>query len=73
MSKKKREFPNTYVIIFTIILVCAVATWLLPGGEYVKGAAGAQGVEFVNVEAQGQWWRVMESFYNGFTGQSGII
>ena len=73
MSKKKREFPNTYVIIFAIILVCAVATWLLPGGEYVKGAAGAQGVEFVNVEAQGQWWRVMESFYNGFTGQSGII
>lgn len=68
MSKKKREFPNTYVIIFTIILVCAVATWLLPGGEYVKDAAGVQGVEFVNVEAQGQWWRVMESFYNGFTG-----
>lgn len=32
---KKREFPNTYVIIFAIILVCALATWLVPGGEYI--------------------------------------
>lgn len=38
MSKngKKREFPNTYVIIFAIIVVCALATWIVPGGEYVK-------------------------------------
>ena len=31
--KKKREFPNTYVIIFAIMLLCAVATWFVPGGE----------------------------------------
>ena len=24
--------PNTYVIIFTVLLVCTVATWLVPGG-----------------------------------------
>ena len=34
MMKKKREFPNTYVIIFAIMLLCAVATWFVPGGEY---------------------------------------
>ncbi len=76
MGKKKREFPNTYVIIFGIILVCALATWFVPGGEYVKDAAvqaeGAQ-VEFREVPAVGQWWRIMETFYNGFTRQSGII
>lgn len=76
MEKKKREFPNTYVIIFGIILVCALATWFVPGGEYVKDtavqAAGGE-VEFRNVEAVGQWWRIMEAFYNGFTKQSGII
>ena len=27
------KVPNTYVIIFTVLLVCAVATWLVPGGE----------------------------------------
>lgn len=29
----KLRVPNTYVIIFTVLLVCAVATWLVPGGE----------------------------------------
>ena len=76
MGKKKREFPNTYVIIFGIILVCALATWFVPGGEYVKESVtegAAQQVEFRDVPAQGQWWRIMEAFYNGFTKQSGII
>ena len=76
MGKKKREFPNTYVIIFGIILVCALATWFVPGGEYVNEAVAegaSQQVEFRDVPAQGQWWRIMEAFYNGFTKQSGII
>ena len=29
----KLKVPNTYVIIFTVLLVCAVATWFVPGGE----------------------------------------
>lgn len=29
----KAKVPNTYVIIFTVILICAVATWLVPGGN----------------------------------------
>ena len=29
----KLKVPNTYVIIFAVLLVCAVATWLVPGGE----------------------------------------
>ena len=28
----KIRVPNTYVIIFAVILLCAVATWLVPGG-----------------------------------------
>lgn len=27
------KVPNTYVIIFSVILLCAVATWLIPGGN----------------------------------------
>lgn len=77
MAGKKREFPNTYVIIFAIILVCAFATWLVPGGEYINIASdevtGLGDVEFRDVPAVGQWWTVMEAFYNGFTKQSGII
>ena len=74
MGRKKREFPNTYVIIFAIILVCALATWLVPGGEYVKETgAESVAVQFNEIPAEGQWWSVMEAFYNGFTKQSGII
>ncbi len=29
----KIKVPNTYVIIFTVLLVCAVATWFVPGGN----------------------------------------
>ncbi len=87
-TKKKREFPNTYVIIFAIILVCAAATWFVPGGEYVKVAQeasselSADGVsvndvseqlQFRYVEAKGQWWQVFSAFYNGFVKQAGII
>ena len=52
MSKngRKREFPNTYVIIFAIIVVCALATWVVPGGEYVKEPAAqeAAGTEYLS-------------------------
>ena len=27
------KVPNTYVIIFTVLLICAVSTWLVPGGN----------------------------------------
>ncbi|MDO4736928.1 MAG: YfcC family protein, partial [Bacteroidia bacterium] len=74
-KKKKREFPNTYVIIFAIILLSALATWFVGGGEYVKTqeVAGVAQVEFKEIPSQGQWWSIMEAFYNGFTKQSGII
>ena len=29
----KFKVPNTYVIIFTVLILCAVATWLVPGAE----------------------------------------
>ena len=29
----KIRVPNTYVIIFAVIAICAIATWLIPGGN----------------------------------------
>lgn len=29
----KFKVPNTYVIIFTVLLLCAVSTWFIPGGD----------------------------------------
>ena len=30
---KKFKVPNTYVIIFTVIVICAISTWFVPGGD----------------------------------------
>ena len=30
---KKFKVPNTYVIIFTVLALCAVSTWFVPGGN----------------------------------------
>ena len=40
--KKKFLFPHIYVLLLMIIIACAIATWLLPAGEFerVKNAAG---------------------------------
>ena len=37
---KTRAFPNTYIILFGLIILCAAVTWLLPGGQYVTGSDG---------------------------------
>lgn len=34
MRAEKIRIPHTFVIIFSIILLVAVATWVLPGGEF---------------------------------------
>ena len=33
---KKKKIPHTYVIVFYIIILSAILTWIIPGGEYVK-------------------------------------
>ena len=35
-----KRFPNTYVIISAIILLCALATFFVPAGQYVTSPDG---------------------------------
>ena len=67
----KMKVPNTYVIIFALLLLCAVTTWLLPGGQYVRADDGT--LQYENVEAVPQTWQVFSSIYHGFVKQAGII
>ena len=68
---RKRRFPNTYVIISAIILVCALATMVVPPGQYVTAGDGT--VSFVSAERSPQTWQVFTALYNGFVKQAGII
>ena len=33
----KNKFPAPLVIVFVLIVVAAMLTWFLPGGQYVEG------------------------------------
>ena len=34
MQKKRREFPHAFVILFAILALMAVLTWIIPAGQY---------------------------------------
>ncbi len=75
---KKLKFPHTYVIIFYTIIIAAILSWIIPGGEYVEVVSIQDGVEktelvYRSVESQPQTWEVFSALFEGFERQSGII
>jgi uncharacterized ion transporter superfamily protein YfcC len=67
----KMKVPNTYVIIFALLVLCAVATWFVPGGLYLRADDGT--VSYQSVDAVPQTWQVFTAVYHGFVKQAGII
>lgn len=76
-----KKIPHTYVIIFSIILLAALLTWIIPGGEYERQTITVNGIErtvidkdsFHFVDHEKQSWEVFSAFFNGFEMQAGII
>ena len=68
---RKLKVPNTYVIIAVIIALCAVLTWFVPGGQYVKADDGT--LSYEAVDSVPQTWQVLSAVYHGFVKQAGII
>lgn len=72
---KKRQIPHTYVIIFCIILFCALLTWFIPGGEYVQTTLPDGSIESVYqpVDHVPQTWQVCAALFKGFVDKADII
>ena len=76
-----KKIPHTYTIIFSIILVCAVLSWIIPAGEYERQTLEVGGTtrtvivdhSFHAVESAPQTWQVFSSLLEGFEKQAGII
>lgn len=76
-----KRIPHTYTIISTMILLCAVLSWVIPAGEYVRETVEVNGVSrtvivdhsFHRVEQAPQTWQVFSSLLDGFERQAGII
>ncbi|MBN2349625.1 MAG: YfcC family protein [Bacteroidales bacterium] len=69
-----KKVPNTFVIVFAIILLAAVMTWILPGGKYIEvNQNGHKELVFQKLDNQAQTWQIFSAFYKGFVRQAGII
>lgn len=76
-----KKVPHTYVIIFSIILISAILTWIIPGGEFERETVNVNGTEreiiinnsFHYVDSSPQTWQVFSALFNGFVNTANII
>lgn len=81
-----KKIPHTFTIVFALILLAAVCTWLVPAGEFVRETVSitnpdgslttkevVQNGSFHYVERAPQTWQVFSSLFNGFVDKADII
>ena len=81
ISTMLKKVPHTYVIIFALIALCAVLTWIIPGGEFDREIVSVNGVDreviksdsFHYVESNVQTWQLFSAFFDGFVNTANII
>lgn len=81
MAKKKHPFPHTYVIVFSLIVLGAILTWIVPGGRFARQDVEVNGVtrsvvvpgSYEQVPSCGQSYQIFTALFDGMTRTSSII
>ncbi|MCK4716357.1 MAG: YfcC family protein [Candidatus Marinimicrobia bacterium] len=78
MKLSKFKAPNTYFLIFSIIIVTAVLTWIIPSGEYNRSAMNGREIvvagSFHSVESNPQGiGAILMAPIRGFTNKSAAL
>ena len=72
-----KRIPHTFTIVFSLIVLAAVLTWLVPAGEFerqmVDGCEVVENGSFHRVEGAPQTWQVFSALFNGFVDKADII
>lgn len=78
-KKEAMKIPHPYIIIFAIILVSAILTWILPAGNFDRVLDESIGRELV---VPGSYthtarnpvgpWKLLQCIYEGFVGSADI-
>ncbi|MFA5541002.1 MAG: Na+/H+ antiporter NhaC family protein [Bacteroidales bacterium] len=77
-----KKVPHTYVIIFSLIALAAIATWFVPAGEFLREIKLTDSGKEINsiipgsyhsVDQSPQTWEIMSAFFKGFQKAPGII
>jgi uncharacterized ion transporter superfamily protein YfcC len=76
-----KKIPHTYVIVFGIIIISAILTWIVPGGVFERHIVTVNGIDR-NVVIPGsfhytgnnpQTWQIFSALFDGFVDKAGII
>jgi uncharacterized ion transporter superfamily protein YfcC len=75
------KIPHTFTIVFSIVIICAIATWFVPGGEFERKTVEIDGISrsvvvgdtFQYTDSNPQTWQVFVSFFKGFSRTAYII
>lgn len=78
MKLAKVKAPNTYLLIFSIIIITAGLTWLIPSGEYDHSELNGRMVVVPNsyhtVDSNPQGiWAILKAPIRGFTDKSAAL
>jgi len=76
-----KKIPHTYVIVFSIVVLCAILTWIIPGGSFDRQTVNVNGVDrsvvipgsFHYTERNPQTWQVFSALFDGFVDKADII
>ncbi len=80
MAKKSR-IPHTYVIVFSIIIIAGILTWIIPGGTFEREMIKVNGIDreviksnsFHYVGNTPQTWQIFSAIFDGFVDKANII
>ena len=77
VNQKKKKLPHIYGLLFIIIIVCTIATWILPAGEFDRADVGGRSVAVAGtyhaVEASPvNPFQMFQAIYNGFCDAGGV-
>ena len=72
-----KKIPHTFVIVFGLIVLAAILTWVVPAGEYTRQVVDGREVvlndSFHRVDAAPQTWQIFSALFNGFVDKADII
>ena len=69
--KRKINIPHTFTIVFFIVIISAITTWFVPGGELIRNEQGSNVFKFI--DSVPQTWQIFTAFFKGFEKNAYII
>jgi uncharacterized ion transporter superfamily protein YfcC len=76
-----KKIPHTYVIVFSIVVLSALLTWIVPGGAFNRETVTVNGIDrevvipgsFHYTGNEPQTWQIFSALFDGFVDKADII